>query len=257
MTSLNKIMEIRRPLAINLANRPAASNCDDCGARHRGICDALTDEELEFLARIAQRITLPAGSVFIEEAEPAAYVYNVNSGFVRLFKSLPDGRRQITGFAGPGHFLGLAARDVNVISAEAMEPVRLCRFSRATMQSVFAEFPQLERRLLDVAMHELVLGQQQMLLLGRKTAIERIASFLLSWSEQRQLCAAGKLPKPNTKLNLPLSRTDLADYLGLTIETVSRSLSALKRDQLIDIPNIHEIILLRPQALSDIAEALT
>jgi CRP/FNR family transcriptional regulator len=256
MTSLNKITDIRRPLAINLAHRPAASNCDDCGARHRGICDALTDEELGFLSRIAQHVTLPAGSVFIEEGEAALHVYNVNSGFIRLFKSMPDGRRQITGFAGPGHFLGLASHAQNVVSAETMEPVRLCRFTRATMQSVFAEFPQLERKLLDVAMHELVLGQQQMLVLGRKTAIERVASFLLSWAEQRELCAGGLLPKPGTKLNLPLSRTDLADYLGLTIETVSRSLSALRRDQLIEIPNIHEIILLRPQALSDIAEAM-
>jgi CRP/FNR family transcriptional regulator, anaerobic regulatory protein len=169
---------------------------------------------------------------------------------------LPDGRRQITGFAGPGHFLGLAGSANNVVSAEAMEPVKLCRFSRAAMQSVFEEFPQLERKLLDVAIHELVLGQQQMLLLGRKTAIERIASFLLAWAERQEVCAAGKLPKPGTSLPLPLSRTDLADYLGLTIETVSRSLSTLKRDGLIEIPNIHEIILLRPQALSDIAEAV-
>lgn len=256
MTSLKKISEFRRPQAINLAHRPAASTCEDCGARHRGICDALTDEELSFLARIAQRIALPTGAVFLEEGEPAGFVYNVNAGFIRLFKSLPDGRRQITGFAGPGHFLGLAATAQNVVTAEAMEPVKLCRFSRATMRSVFEEFPQLERKLLDVALHELVLGQAQMLLLGRKTAIERIASFLLSWAEQQQLCAGGKLPKPNTRLHLPLSRTDLADYLGLTIETVSRSLSSLKRDQYIDIPTIHEITLLRPQALSDIAEAM-
>ncbi len=255
MTSLNKIMEIRRPLAINLANRHAASNCDDCGARHRGICDALTDEELGFLARIAQRITLPAGAVFIEEGEPAAYVYNVNSGFIRLFKSLPDGRRQITGFAGPGYFLGLASKDKNTFSAETMEPVKLCRFTRSGIAAVFDEFPVLERKLLDVAMHELVLGQQQMLLLGRKTALERIASFLLSWAERLEMCASGRLPRPNVAMPLPLSRTDLADYLGLTIETVSRSLSQLKRDGLIEIPNIHEIVLLRPQALSDIAEA--
>jgi len=100
-----------------------------------------------------------------------------------------------------------------------------------------------------------VLGLQQMLLLGRKTAIERIASFLLAWAERLEICASGALPKPNSSMHLPLSRTDLADYLGLTIETVSRTLSQLKRDAFIEIPSIHEIILLRPQALSDIAEA--
>jgi len=255
MTSLNKITDFRRPVAINLAHRSSATGCEDCGARHHGLCNALSDEELAFLARVAQHVTLPANSVFIEEGEKAGYFYNVNSGNIRLFKSLPDGRRQITGFASPGYFLGLATTDKNVFSAETMDPVKLCRFSRPTMETVFDEFPVLERKLLDVAMHELVLGQQQMLLLGRKTAIERIATFLLAWAERMEMCASGQLPKPNVSLQLPLSRTDLADYLGLTIETVSRSLSQLKRDGLIDIPNIHEIVLLRPQALSDIAEA--
>jgi CRP/FNR family transcriptional regulator len=255
MTSLHKITDFRRPMAINLATQLAAAACVDCGARHRGLCDVLSDEEVEVLSRAAQRISLQANTVFIEEGEPALYFYNVNAGNIRLFKSLPDGRRQITGFAGPGHFLGLVATSKNMFSAETMEPVKLCRFTRSAMATMFGEFPALERKLLDLAMHELVLSQQQLLLLGRKTALERIASFLLSWAERQEICASGTLPKPRSVLQLPLSRTDLADYLGLTIETVSRSLSQLKRDGLIDIPNIHEIVLLRPQALSDIAEA--
>jgi CRP/FNR family transcriptional regulator len=136
-----------------------------------------------------------------------------------------------------------------------MEPVQLCRFSRAGLRAISVEYPALERKLLEVAMHELALSQQQMLLLGRKTAQERIASFLLSWAQRQEICGAGKLPRPNAKLTLPLSRTDLADYLGVTIETVSRSLGQLKKDGLIEIPNIHEIILLRPKALEQIAEA--
>ncbi|WP_284259363.1 helix-turn-helix domain-containing protein [Acidocella aquatica] len=255
MATLHELSEFRRPLPINLANRPTASNCDDCGARHSGLCNALTDDELEFLTRAAQRVSLAPGTVFVEEGEKASYFYNINQGNVRLFKSLPDGRRQITGFAGPGYFLGLAAGENNAFSAEAMDHVKLCRFSRASLMAVFEELPVLERKLLDVAMHELVLAQQQMLLLGRKTAIERIASFLLAWAERLEICPAGRLPAPNAVMKLPLSRTDLADYLGLTIETVSRSLSQLKRDGIIDIPNIHEIILTRPRALSEIAEA--
>ncbi|HYP62758.1 MAG TPA: helix-turn-helix domain-containing protein [Acidocella sp.] len=254
MTMLNKLPDIRRPVTIGLTPRPTATHCDDCGARHVGLCEVLSDEELAGLSRFAQHITLPAGSVFIEEGEPANFVYNVNSGFIRLFKSLPDGRRHIIGFAGPGYFLGLAG-SANIVSAETMEPVRLCRFTRAAMAQIFAEFPQLERKLLEVTIHELVLGQQQMLLLGRKTAMERIASFLLSWAAREALCAEGRLPRPGARLKLPISRTDLADHLGLTIETVSRSLSTLKRDGLIGIPNMREILLLRPQALSDIAEA--
>jgi CRP/FNR family transcriptional regulator, anaerobic regulatory protein len=256
MSSFGKIASLRHPVVINLADRPSASACEDCGARHLGLCDALSDEELIFLSSAAHRMSLPAGKLVMEEGEPAQHFYNVNAGTVRLFKALPDGRRQITGFAGPGHFIGLAATDMNVVSAETMEPVQLCRFSRSGMRTMFGEYPALERKLLDVAMHELVLSQQQMLLLGRKTALERIASFLLSWAQRQEICGAGKLPRPNAKLVLPLSRTDLADYLGLTIETVSRSLSHLKKDGLIEIPNIHEIVLLRPQALENIAEAV-
>lgn len=255
MAILHELSEFRRPVAINLANRPTPANCEDCGARQNGLCEALTEDELAFLARSAQRITLAPGTVFVEEGEKAVYFYNINHGNVRLFKSLPDGRRQITGFSGPGHFLGLAAGENNAFSAEAMDGVKLCRFSRASLMAVFEELPVLERKLLGVAMHELVLAQQQMLLLGRKTAIERIASFLLSWAVRLEICPAGGLPAANSVLKLPLSRTDLADYLGLTIETVSRSLSQLKRDGMIDIPNIHEIILLRPRTLSEIAEA--
>lgn len=255
MNSFGKIASLRHPVSINLTERPAASACDDCGARHMGLCDALSDDELVFLSRAAQRVTFQAGKLFMEEGEPAQYFYNMNAGTVRLFKALPDGRRQITGFATAGHFIGLASLETNMVSAEAIEPVQLCRFSRANLRAMFTEYPALERKLLDVAMHELVLSQQQMLLLGRKTALERIASFLIGWAQRQEICGAGKLPRPGAKLTLPLSRTDLADYLGLTIETVSRSLSQLKKDGLIEIPSIHEIILQRPQALENIAEA--
>ncbi|MBU6420265.1 MAG: helix-turn-helix domain-containing protein [Proteobacteria bacterium] len=255
MSSIGKAVPLRHPVAINLAERPTGSVCDDCGARHIGLCDALSDDELVFLARVAQHMSLPAGKQFMEEGEPAQHFYNVNSGTVRLFKALPDGRRQIIGFAGPGHFIGLAATDMNIVSAETMEPVQVCRFSRAGLDAMLAEYQVLERKLLDVAMHELALSQQQMLLLGRKTALERIASFLLYWARRQEVCGEGKLPRPKTKLSLPLSRTDLADYLGLTIETVSRSLSRLKKNGLIEIPSTHDIVLLRPQALEDIADA--
>ncbi len=244
-----------RPLVINLLNRPTASQCEDCGARHQGMCGALSDEELSCLTRLAQRVALPTGEVFIEEGENAGYFYNINEGHVRLFKSLPDGRRQITGFAGPGHFLGLGPAQ-SAFSAEAMAPVKLCRFDRVALLAGFAAFPALEHRLLEAAMHELAIAQQQMLLLGRKTARERVATFLLAWAERQDVCAAGALPKPQTVLDLPFSRMDLADYLGLTIETVSRSLGQLKRDGLIDLPSIHEVTLLRPKMLAEIAEAL-
>jgi CRP/FNR family transcriptional regulator len=250
-----------RPLLINLANRPNPGQCADCGARHIGLCNALSDHDLELLAGIAQRVTLPPGKVFIEEGSPAGHFYNINFGTIRLFKALPDGRRQITGFMGAGHFLGLkvsgssAAPGHYMFSAEAIGEVHLCRFNRTSLMASLTQFPALERKLLDVATHELVVAQDQMLLLGRKTALERVASFLLAWAVQQALCAADHLPETTLNVALPMSRTDLADYLGVTIETISRALSQLKRDGLIEVPNSHEVILLHPRRLAALAEA--
>lgn len=255
MNTFGKSTVLRQPVAINLTDRSPLSLCGECDARHLGVCDSLCDEDLSFLSSAAQRLSLPAGKLIMEEGDPARHFYNVNSGTVRLFKSLPDGRRQITGFATTGHFIGLASTDVNIVSAEAIDTVQLCRFSRATLASMQAEYPALERKLLDIAIHELALNQQQLLLLGRKTALEKIATFLLSWKQDQTSCP-GSLPHNSSVPTLPLSRMDLADYLGLTIETVSRSLSSLKKSGLIEIPTIHEIILLQPKALQDIAEAI-
>jgi CRP/FNR family transcriptional regulator len=224
-------------------NSPTPRQCGDCSARHVGLCDVLSDTDLSVLAHIAQRITIPAGKTFIEEGEPSTYLYDVNHGDVRVFKSLADGRRQITGFMGVGHFLGVSAGGKYAFTAEAMNEVHLCRFDRAAIKRVFDRFPALERRLLDVATHELASAQEQMLLLGRKTARERVASFLLAWSERADSA---------TTVHLPMSRMDLADYLGLTIETVSRSLSQLKRDSLITFSDARFVTVLKPVRLRQI-----
>jgi CRP/FNR family transcriptional regulator len=230
---------------------PTPEQCRDCSARHIGMCDVLSDADLSVLAHVATRITLPAGKVFIEEGDPARYFYDINRGDVRVFKSLADGRRQITGFMGVGHFLGLAAAGKYAFTAEAINEVHLCRFERVAIKNVFDEFPALERRLLDVATHELVIAQEQMLLLGRKTALERVAGFLLSWAENYAHDGSEKLTMP-----LPMSRMDLADYLGLTIETVSRSLSQLKRDGLISFADAHAVTLLKRHRLQQMDAGL-
>jgi CRP/FNR family transcriptional regulator len=223
---------------------PTPKQCGDCRARHVGLCDVLSDTDLCVLAQVAQRVTVEAGRVFIEEGDPARYFYDINQGDVRVYKSLADGRRQITGFMGVGQFLGLAVNGHYAFTAEAMNDVRLCRFERVAIKSVFDELPALERWLLDVATHELVVAQEQMLLLGRKTALERVVSFLLSWADRDG--HAGHEPMT---LTLPMSRMDLADYLGLTIETISRSLSQLKREGAIAFSDAHTVTLLKRRRL--------
>ena len=155
------------------------------------------------------------------------------AGTAKLFKLLPDGRRQITGFVGPGQFLGLAVSDTYAFSAEAIEQVRYCRFPRAALRAVLNDFPQMEKLLLEIASNELVAAQEQMLLLGRKTARERLASYLLTQSRQ-----GGPSGRSRNQFELPITHIDIADYLGLTIETVSRTFTRLQAEALIHIVSL-------------------
>lgn len=231
-----------------------AEPCGHCDARPFSICNAIEDRELVRLAALAHPMTIEHGRIFIDEDAPAENFFNVAHGTAKLFKMLPDGRRQVTGFAGVGHFLGLAASTTFAFSAEAIEPMRVCRFSRPRLRVLLRDFPDLERRLLDAASSELVAAQEQILLLGRKTARERVASFLIGRADGQTLNPAGCPHVARASIvHLPMTRTDIADYLGLTIETVSRTLSRLRTDRLIDIPSPCEIFIRNTPALEGLA----
>jgi CRP/FNR family transcriptional regulator len=237
---------------IILERRQLPEPCAHCGARGYSVCGAIADDDLGPLAALAVVTEVDAGRTFIEEGDSAESFFNITSGTAKLYKLLPDGRRQITGFAGPGHFLGLAVSSIYAFSAEAIDPVRFCRFSRPKLRKLLIEFPKLERRLLEVAANELVAAQEQMLLLGRKTARERLASFLLMQTGQGASCGGR-----GERITLPMTRGDIADYLGLTIETVSRTLSRLRAEQMIDIPNTSDVVILNCAALENLAGGLS
>ncbi|MDE2516051.1 MAG: helix-turn-helix domain-containing protein [Rhodospirillales bacterium] len=230
----------------------APAPCSQCAHRADSVCNAIAPEDLDLLARIAGTARAGAGESIIPEGAPAAYFFNLTEGHARLFKSMPDGRRQITGFAGPGDFLGLAASSRYAFGAEAIDAVQFCRFPRAALETLCRDRPALGERLLGVAAHELAAAQAQMLLLGRKTAEERIASFLIRCANDGRPC--GHLAADVT---LAMSRTDIADYLGLTIETVSRTLTKLRRQGLIDLPEIQRIVLTDGPALMRLATGRT
>jgi CRP/FNR family transcriptional regulator len=237
---------------IILERRQLPEPCAHCGARGYSVCGAIADDDLGPLAALAVVTEVDAGRTFIEEGDSAESFFNVTSGTAKLYKLLPDGRRQITGFAGPGHFLGLAVSSIYAFSAEAIDPVRFCRFSRPKLRKLLIDFPKLEQRLLEVAANELVAAQEQMLLLGRKTARERLASFLLMQTGQGTSCGGR-----GERITLPMTRGDIADYLGLTIETVSRTLSRLRAEQMIDIPNTSDVVILNCAALENLAGGLS
>ncbi len=202
--------------------------CQACPVRRLSLCGALSDNELNRLEEIVSDIEIAPGQSLFDEGESADYRYNVTSGCLKIYKLLPDGRRQIIGFLFSGDFVGLALSDTYAYSAESVATSRLCRFPRRKLDLLIDRHPAMERRLLGLASNELAVAQEQMLLLGRKTARERVASLLLGFS--RRAAQRGEAADP---IALPMTRADLADHLGLTTETVSRVFTQFKTKGLI------------------------
>ncbi len=220
-----------------------------CAVRAITCPETITPADLAVLAVHATVAAVPAGDIFITEGEPAVAFFVLTAGTAKLFKALPDGRVQITGFVGPGQFLGLAATEVYTFSAEAIEPVRHCHYRRDKLRALLAGFPLMEERLLEVASSELEAAQAHMLLLGRKTARERLASFLLAQSRQGLPCGRAR-----TSFRLPISHHDVADYLGLSGETVSRTFTRLASERLLSLEPVGTITILDAEKLEELAE---
>lgn len=238
-----------RSLPNNCATRRGAEACSTCGARALSVCGALGEADLRRLDQLAERMTLRADETLTREGDPARHLFNITSGSVRVFKLLPDGRRQIMGFLFAGDFLGLTAGDAFAFSAETIEPVTVCRFKRDAYRALVKDSPALESALLERSNHELAAAHNQMVVLGRKTAQERLATFLLELPSKDP----ARFDGPN-HVRLPMSRSEIADYLGLTIETVSRVLTKLKTQGLIRLAALNDVVVVNPAALRRIAE---
>lgn len=238
----------RSPPPSGCADRPKSNDCNSCGARALTVCGAVDAPDLQRLSDMAEVVTLKTGAVLTREGDPAPHVFSISSGSLRVYKLLPDGRRQITGFFFAGDFLGLAIGDDYVFSAEAMEPSTVCRFRKGAFRALVEQSPPLEHMLLHRTMHELAAAQNQMLLLGRKTAIERMASFLLDLPGHDPA-----RPSAPGHVRLPMKRAEIADYLGLTIETVSRVLTRMKLHGLISTPSPSDLVVERPDRMRQYA----
>lgn len=202
------------------------THCAFCEVRPYSACGALDEDELQKLEALSRTNCYAQRQQLFAQDEEAHHVYNVTSGSVRLYRLLPDGRRQVVGFAIPGDFLGLSLSARTVYGAEALTSVTVCRFDRAAFSAFVDEHPQLLRRLYDLANHELSLAQEQMVLIGRRTAEERVICFLVGLRKRWAHINNNSVTVP-----LPMTRQDIADFLGLTIETVSRAISKLAREK--------------------------
>ena len=208
-------------------------NCQQCRTRFLSICSALDTEELNDLAEIVDPRCISARTTLFSQGEEANSVFNVTEGMARLYKLLPDGRRQIIGFALPGDFVGLSLSDRFSFSADAVDDMRVCRMSRIRFAHLLDEKPHLLKRLHEMAANELMIAQDQLVVLGRRSADERVAVFLLSLRKR-----FAKIHHLSPTIPLPMGRQDIADYLGLTIETVSRTFSKFFKDKtLLNVPD--------------------
>jgi CRP/FNR family transcriptional regulator len=229
-------------------NLPVDHPCAGCDIRMRTFCSVLDAAELEKFRCQGATARIETGRPLFHQGDPADVIFNLKKGSLRLYKLLADGRRQVTGFLFPGAVLGLAVNDEHAFSAEAIEPVEVCRYSRYRFDTFVDEHPRMERELYRIAAHELALAREQMVLLGRKTAAERLATFLLG------LLRRERDHEPGADLiSLPMNRLDIADYLGLTKETVSRVFTSFKTTGLIRLLNDDQVLVLDCARLAQVA----
>jgi CRP/FNR family transcriptional regulator len=222
-------MEVRRQ---DIHNSDIPVVCRACEARHDGVCGVLTPEQLGELNKHSSRHRLDTGAEVIGQGETVVNYSNIIRGVVKLTKVMADGRQQIVGLQFAPDFLGRPFLEESAITAEAATESEVCNFPRQVLDRLVRRTPELEHKLHRQALKELDEARDWMLTLGRKTAQEKVASFL-------HLIATHVDPEniETTVFDLPLSRGDIADFLGLTIETVSRQFTKLRKENVIRIEN--------------------
>jgi CRP/FNR family transcriptional regulator len=196
--------------------------CADCAVRDSALCASLADHELEALNAIARRKVIARGQVFVWEGDASSICANIISGVMKVTSATADGREQIVGLLFPGDFVGQPFRAETSLTVTALSEADLCIYPRRNFETVLDDHSKLERMLLQRTMAALDDARARMLSLGRKSAEERVAGFLLEMVDR---CAADG---DQDSCDLPLTRGQMADVLGLTIETVSRQLTNLK-----------------------------
>lgn len=211
--------------------------CSVCSVREYAICAGVEDQAFEQLEDVRRNIQLTANETLFYDGDHASDVYTLTDGCIRLVKYFSDGRRQVVRFVTPGEYFGYLVSDCYAYSAEAVIPSTVCRFPRKALATLCDRYPALQSRMFKLACRELEQQREIQILLGRKSVGERLASFLLQLVDD-----AGEDDNAIHVLDLPMCRTDIADYLGTTPESIARTLTAFKGDHLISIPKSSRII---------------
>lgn len=234
----------------------ASSNiCSDCAVRDAALCGSLDDVELRALNSIGERRTYPRGSTVIWAGDESVTCANVLSGMLKLATTTPDGRAQIVGLLYPADFVGRPYAEEADHTVEALTDVELCVFPRRQFERVLDDHIRMERLLLQRTLTALQEARARMLMLARKSASEKVADFLLEMAGKAGTNGCRAMPDGPLTFDLPLTRGQMADVLGLTIETVSRQLTRFKAAGMITLPGTRAVTISDRAALEAIAAA--
>ena len=216
-------------------------DCSGCPIRHRAVCAKCDSDELDRLEEIKYYRSFQAGQHIIWSGDPLEFVGSVVSGIASLTQTMEDGRTQMVGLLLPSDFVGRPGRASAAYDVVATTDMVMCCFRKRPFEQMLDRTPHIAQRLLQMTLDELDAAREWMLVLGRKTAREKIAS-LLAIIGRRDASIQSTSVQGRIVFDLPLTREAMADYLGLTLETVSRQISALKKDGVIVLEGKRHVI---------------
>ncbi len=214
-------------MTVDLLSR---QKCSDCPIRHRAVCARCSPSELDRLEQLKTYKSFKAGDPILWRGDKLTYVASLVQGVATLGKTMEDGRTQMVGLLLPSDFIGRPGRAEIDFDVVAVTDVTLCCFQRKPFEEMIQSTPHIAQRLVEMALDELDVAREWMLLLGRKTAREKIATFIHMLVQRQHL---GGVEDTKKDLVLPLTQEQIANYLGLTLETVSRQLGAMKKEGIV------------------------
>ncbi|MCH8951169.1 MAG: Crp/Fnr family transcriptional regulator [Proteobacteria bacterium] len=229
--------------------RVTPATCAGCAAGKIGFCANLGDTAIELIAGISRTLRIGKSRIIAREEQAPMSALVLRSGVIKVSHTLFDGRQQIVDFLTTGDVLIQHEGNGKVsVTAEATTDVDACEVSLADLEALCNDTPELAQSMLGAVLCEIGRKNQQVMMLGRKRADERVASFLLDFSER-----AARRGAPRERLNLPMSRAEIADYLSLTTETVSRAFSLLRAEGIVRLPKPHQVEICDISRLQEIA----
>lgn len=242
LTQINRTTEMQH---FDIAHQ----DCSECPIRHRAVCARCDADELQRLEEIKYYRSFEAGQTVVWQGDKMDFVGSIVSGVATLTQTMEDGRRQMVGLLLPSDFVGRPGRQGAAYHVVATTDLVMCCFRKKPFEQIMETTPHVAQRLLEMTLDELDAAREWMLVLGRKTAREKIASLLAIVARRDTIANPG--PNPTISFDLALTREAMADYLGLTLETVSRQISALKRDGVIELHGKRHVVIPDMQKLMD------